>query len=104
MGGLLQGDEAGALRRVEALQAGADKDAVLARQGDDVGNRAEGDQVQEGAQVEIGDAGQAGFAAALDEGMGQLEGEADRAEFGEIRVAVEGRGSWERRRGSGGED
>ena len=84
----LQGDQAGALGGVEALQAGGDQDAVFAGQRDDVGNGAEGDQVEQGAQVEVGCAGQAGFAAALEEGMGEFEGEAGGAEFGEGRGGV----------------
>ena len=68
---------------VQALQADGNQDAVLAGQRDDVGNGAEGDQVEQGAQVEVGGAGQAGFASALEEGVGELEGEAGGAEFGE---------------------
>ena len=78
-----QGDQAGALGGVEAFQASGDQDAVLAGERDDVGDGAEGDQVEQGAQVEVGCAGQAGFASALEEGVGEFEGEAGGAEFGE---------------------
>ena len=67
----------------QALQADGNQEAVLAGQRDDVGDGAEGDQVEQGAQVEIGGAGQAGFASALEQGVGEFEGETDGAEFGE---------------------
>ena len=83
LGDSLQGDQPGPLGGVQALQAGGDQDAVLAGQRDDVGDGAEGDQVEQRAQVEVGRAGQAGLASALDQGVGEFEGEAGGAEFGE---------------------
>ena len=85
LGDSFQGDQAGALGGVQAFQAGGNQNAVFAGQRDDVGNGAEGDQVEQGAQVEVGRAGQAGFASALEEGVGELEGEAGGTEFGEGR-------------------
>ena len=80
-----QGHQPGPLGGVQAFQAGGDQNAVLAGQRDDVGNGAESDQVEQGAQVEVGRAGQPGFASALDEGVGEFEGEAGGTEFGEGR-------------------
>ena len=67
-----QGDQAGPLGGVQALQAGGNQNAVLAGERDDVGDGAEGDQVEQGAQVEVGRAGQAGFASALERGRGRV--------------------------------
>ena len=78
-----QGDQPGPLGRGQALQAGGNQDPVFAGQRDDVGNGAQRDQVEQGAQVEVGGARQARFASALDQGVGEFEGEADGAEFGE---------------------
>ena len=83
LGDSFQGDQAGPLGGVQAFQAGGDQNAVFAGERDDVGDGAEGDQVEQGAQVEVGCAGQAGFASALEEGVGEFEGEAGGAEFGE---------------------
>jgi len=78
-----QGDQAGAAGGVEAFQAGGNEDAVFAGERDNVGDGAEGNEVKQGAQVEAGCAGQAGIASALEEGVGELEGKAGGAEFGE---------------------
>ena len=74
MSNLFQGHQARALGGVEALQADGGKDAVFAGQGDDVSNGAEGHEVEQRAEVEVGGAGQAGFASALQKGMGEFEG------------------------------
>ncbi len=66
-----------------AFEAGGNEDAVLAGQRDEVGDGAERDQVEQRAQVEIRRARQARFASALHQGVGELEGEAGGAEFGE---------------------
>ncbi len=86
LGDLLQGDQARPLRRVQTLQAGGDQDAVFPGQRDQVGDGAQRDQVEQGAQVEIGRAGQAGLAPALDQRVGELEGQADGTKFGEADV------------------
>ena len=78
-----QRDQARALGGVEALQANGSEDAVLAGQRNDVGDGAEGDQIEQGAQVKVRGAGQAGFASALEESVRELEGEAGGTEFGE---------------------
>ena len=80
-----QGDQPRPPGGVEAFQAGGNQDAVLAGERDNVGNGAEGDQVEQGAQVEVGRAGQSGLASAFQEGMGEFEGEAGGTEFGEGR-------------------
>ncbi len=81
LGNLFQGDESGALSGVQSLEAGGNQDAVFAGQRDKVGDGAEGDEVEEGAEIEIGRAGERRFAGAFQEGMGEFEGESDRAEF-----------------------
>ena len=68
---------------VQAFQADGGQNAVLAGQRDDVSNSAEGDQVEQRAQVELGCARQAGLAAALEQGVGEFEGEAHRTELRE---------------------
>ena len=80
-----QGHQPRPLGGVQAFQAGGNQNAVLAGQGDDVGNGGESNQVEQGAQVELGRARQAGLASAFDEGVGEFEGEAGGTEFGEGR-------------------
>ena len=81
---MLQGDQPGPLRGVQAFQAGGNQNAVLAGQRDDVGDGAERDQIEQRAQIEFRRAGQTGFASAFDQGVGELEGEAGGAEFVEV--------------------
>jgi hypothetical protein len=69
-----QGDKAGPPSSVEAFQTSGYQDAVFRGERDNVGNGAEGDQVKQGAQVEVGRARETGFTSALYEGVGELEG------------------------------
>ncbi len=54
-------DQAGALGRVQALKAGGNEKAIFADQGHDVGDGAEGDEIEQGAQVEFREAGKISF-------------------------------------------
>ena len=74
----------GALRCVQAVQSGGNQNAVFADERNDVRDGAQRDQVEQRAQIEIRRAGQADFAAALDQRVGEFEGEAGGAKFGEI--------------------
>ena len=76
-----QCDEPGPLRFVQPLQAGGNQDAVFADERHDVGNRAERDQIQQRAQIKFRRAGQAVFASALDQRVGQFEREAGGAKL-----------------------
>ncbi len=81
MRGLFQRDQSGPLRRVQPLQTGGDQNAIFAGERNEVGNRAQRDQIQQRSQIEFRRAGQAGFASAFDQRMGEFEGEAGGAEF-----------------------
>jgi hypothetical protein len=76
-----QSDQTWSLRRVEAFQTGRDQHPVFAGQRDDVGDRGEGDQIEQGAQIKLRGAGQGDCTAALEEGVGEFEGEAGGAKF-----------------------
>ena len=80
---LLQRNQSGPLRRVQPFQTGGNQNPVFAGQRHQVGNRAERDQIEQRSQIKFRRAGQAGFASAFDQRMGQFEGEADGAKFGE---------------------
>ena len=66
------------------------------RQRNEVGDGAERHQVEQRAQIEIRGAGQTGFAPALDQRVGEFEGQAGGAELGEqsgrVRVSRSGSG------------
>ena len=79
-----QRDEAGPLRLVQPFQTGGNQNAVLADERNQIGNRAERDQVQQRAQIKFRRAGQAGFASALHQRVRQLEREAGGAQFREM--------------------
>jgi hypothetical protein len=77
LGDLFEGDEAGPASVVKAFETGGDEDAVFVNERDEVRNRSDGDEVEERAEVEFGCPGEAGVAAAFDEGVGEFEGETD---------------------------
>ena len=77
-----QRHEAGPLGFGQAIQADGNQAPVFAGEGDDVGNRAQCDQIQQRAQVEIDGVGQASLASALGQRVGELEGNSHGAEFG----------------------
>jgi hypothetical protein len=81
LGDALERDEAGALGHVQALKTSGDKDAIFAGERNEVGDGAEGDQVQERTKVVIGGGRDGEFAGALEKGVREFESEADRAQF-----------------------
>jgi len=88
VGHFLEGEEAGPGGLAELLEAGADEFAVLAGQRHEVGHGAKGDEVEVLLEVEVAFLLEPLLAAALDERVGELEGEAHGAEFLEVRVVV----------------
>ena len=64
LGDFFESKQARALGLIEPFQPGADEDSVLADQGDEIGDGAEGDEIEVEAEVEVFCAGQAGFASA----------------------------------------
>ena len=88
LGDLFQRHQAGPLRVAQPFQSGGNENAVFADERHEVGNRAERDEIEQRAQIEFRRAGQTDFASALDQGVGEFEGEAGGAEFGESRLRV----------------
>jgi len=79
-----QRDQSRPLRDVQPFESGADENPVFAGERDDVGNGAERDEVEERTEIEVGGAGKAGFAPVLEDGVGELECQAGRAELGSV--------------------
>ena len=84
----LQGDQTGTRSRFQALQAGGNQNAVFAGERDDVGDRAECDQIQQRPQIKIGEFRQTHFASVFHQGMGEFERKTGGAEFGKRRSDV----------------
>jgi hypothetical protein len=76
LGDLAEGLEAGALGLVEALESGADQDAVLVSERHQIGDGAERDQIEAVFEIEGDGIGFAGVAGGFKEGVGEFEGEA----------------------------
>ena len=72
----LERHQAGALSGVQALEAGRYEQAVFANQWNDVGNGAQRDEVQQRAQIVISETRKIEAASALEECVGEFEGEA----------------------------
>ena len=68
-------------RLIETVQTGADKDAILANQGDDIGDGRERHQIEQAAQVVFESGAQIELAAALHQGVSEFEGQTGRAKF-----------------------
>ena len=68
----------------QSRKSGGDEDAVLAGQRNQIRDGAERGEIEKGADIERLRFGPAQFAAALGQGMKQLEGEAGGAEFTEV--------------------
>jgi hypothetical protein len=72
------------LRGHEALEAGGDEDAVFAGERNDVGDGAKGDEVKKKTEIHIVSRLEIRIAEAFEKGVGEFEGETDRAEFAEL--------------------
>ena len=81
LGDSLEGDESGTLSGIQVLKAGGYEDAIFARERDEISDGAESDKVEERAQVVISSARKGEFAGALEQGVGEFEGEADGAQI-----------------------
>ncbi len=84
-GDFLERDDSRALRGREALQTGADQDAVLTRERNEIGNGPERNEIEERTEIEFLRAGQVRGATVLENRVRQFESEADGAKFGEGR-------------------
>ena len=83
-----KGNEAWAGGFAQLLEAGADEFAVFAGQRHEVGDGAQRNEVEVLIEVEVALLLQALLPAALDECVGELEGEPNGAEFLEVRVVA----------------
>ena len=91
--GFFQRQNSGALGFVQLPQAGGNQNPVFAGERNQVGDRAERDQIQQRFQIKFRRAGEICFAPAFDQGMRELEGEAGGAKLGERSWEL-GAGSW----------
>ena len=82
--GGLEREQAGAASDVQPLQPSGDENTVLTDERHKVRDGAERDEVEQRADVEGGELGELKFAPALHERVGEFEGKAGGAEFGEV--------------------
>src|SRR5688572_28466006 len=82
-GYFLERDQSGALSHVESLDSGADEDAILAVQRNQVCNGAQRDEVEKRPEIELLGPRQTCRTTVLQNRMRQLESEADRTELPE---------------------
>ena len=79
----LQRHEAGAPGGAQPFQTGGNKNPVFTGERNQIRNRAQRHQIQQRLQVKFRRAGQIDFATALDQSVGEFEGQAGGAKLGE---------------------
>lgn len=99
LGDFFEGVQADAFGLGQLHQAAADEDTVFAGERDEVGDSSQRDEIEECAQINLERFGEAEVASALEDGVCEFEGEADRTQFAQMRITAvmridEGAGIW----------